>query len=173
MYRKILGLNLAPSSSASTHRWHSPACRIKSSLFLALMVSSCSVELKTSRRRWHCRVLCRWRGKKHNFSVCLSKLVFIHWYRHKCKEYIHSQTSFISSSNCKNILILTKTTFLKIRFLFSLLEVNRKVHPKEKQSHDHSDLHIIKACLYSPFAAFTFTSVGKATDIFQFFEPSH
>lgn len=46
-----------------THRWHSPACRMSSSLPRALTVSSCSVELKTSRSRWHCRVLQR-RQKK-------------------------------------------------------------------------------------------------------------
>lgn len=100
----------------STHRWHSPACRIKSSLFLALMVNSCSEELKTSRRRWHCRVLFRWREKKKsNFSddiiVCLSKLVFIHGYKYIYKQYMHSHRGFISSSNCKNILILQKQPF--------------------------------------------------------------
>lgn len=50
-----------------THRWHSPACRTSSSLLRALTVSSCSVELKTSRSRWHCRALrCK---DKTKFSI--------------------------------------------------------------------------------------------------------
>lgn len=40
-----------------THRWHSPGCRVSSSLLRARTVSSCSAQLKTSRSRWHCRVL--------------------------------------------------------------------------------------------------------------------
>lgn len=45
------------TGTLDTYRWHSPACRMSSSLPRALRLSSCSVALKTSRSRWHCRVL--------------------------------------------------------------------------------------------------------------------
>lgn len=45
-----------------TYRWHSLGCRVSSSLLRAQTVSSCSVQLKTSRSRWHCRVL-HWKDK--------------------------------------------------------------------------------------------------------------
>lgn len=49
-----------------THLWHSLAWRTRAWLFLALTVSSCSVGLKMSSRRWHCRVLRKTQG--HTFQ---------------------------------------------------------------------------------------------------------
>lgn len=77
-----------PFNVESTYRWHSPACRIKSSLFLALMVNSCSVELKTSRSRWHCRVLFRCEEKRiaqfqvthHRTIMNISKFLYVNTY---------------------------------------------------------------------------------------------